>query len=150
MSVEGTLGDYIIGLKHVGHVVDDLDAALAVFRKVYGVDDSAIRRVPEDPGSGAPTLFAFITIGGSEFELIQPNGEQFRQILDESPKGGAGINHVAWQVSDIRACMDLLAGRGIRPGHVTPDGVVEFDDRKLVYLDPADTGGLLIELLEIG
>jgi len=105
---------------------------------------------PREPEAGdAPTLFAFVTVGDTEFELIQPVAEDFRIQLFGSPSGGAGINHVAWRVSDIDACMQLLAARGIGPGHVTPDGVVSFADRRLVYLDPGDTGGLLIELIEI-
>ena len=142
MSVRETLKDYIIGLRHIGHIVEDLDGTLAAFSRVYG--EPAVRREP----AGKDALFAFVTVGDTEFELIQPVSEAFRQQLLVSPSGGAGINHVAWQVSDIDACMKVLAARNIGPGHVTPDGIVSFADLRLVYLDPADTDGLLIELIE--
>ncbi|MFT6287754.1 MAG: catechol 2,3-dioxygenase-like lactoylglutathione lyase family enzyme [Alcanivorax sp.] len=64
------------------------------------------------------------------------------------PSGGAGINHVAWRVSDIEAALVSLLARGIRPGHVTPDGVVTIGKKKMVYLDPDTTDGLIIELIE--
>ncbi len=64
------------------------------------------------------------------------------------PSGGAGINHVAWRVDDIDAAVALLAERGVRPGHVTPGGVMTIGPKKMVYLDPATTGGLVIELIE--
>ena len=150
MSARAVLADYITGLQHVGHIVDDIDEAVARFRRVYGVGEEAIRRVPEDRNTAAETLFAFVTVGDTEFELIQPVSEQFREILLATPSGGSGINHVAWRVSDIEACVELLEQQGIRPGHVTPDGIVSFADRKLVYLDAGDTEGLLIELIEIG
>lgn len=149
MPIKDTLNDYIVGLKHVGHVVDDLDAAVAAFCDVYGVDASNVRRVPENPGEDAPALFAFVTVANVEFELIQPVSEQFCDQLLANPSGGAGINHVAWRVRDIEACLDLLGEQGIRPGHVTPDGIVTFDKLRLVYLDPRDTQGMLIELIEI-
>ena len=70
MSIQKTLEDYIIGLQHVGHIVKDLDAAIDSFVKLYGTDANAIRRVPELSDHDAPTLFAFISVAGTEFELI--------------------------------------------------------------------------------
>ena len=147
MSVREALKDYIIGLKHVGHIVADLDDAVRGFCAVYGIDPATVRYEPQD--GDAATRFAFVTVGDTEFELIQPVGEPFLTQLANSPSGGAGINHVAWRVSNIDACMSLLADKGIGPGHVTPDGIVAFSNRRLVYLDPGDTGGMLIELIEI-
>ena len=66
-----------------------------------------------------------------------------------SPTGGAGINHVAWRVSDIEAAVKRLAGQRIRPGHVTPDGVIDTGRSKIVYMNPDDTDGILIELVEL-
>ncbi|MGI9238780.1 MAG: VOC family protein [Woeseiaceae bacterium] len=150
MSIQETLKDYIVDLQHIGHIVRDLDEAIASFVAVYGIDEDDVRREPQDPDQEVSTRFAFVAVGNTEFELIQPVTKEFRETLFESPSGGAGINHVAWRVSDIGACVDLLAAKGIRPGHVTPDGIVSFGNRKLVYLDPTDTRGLLIELIEIG
>ena len=64
------------------------------------------------------------------------------------PSGGAGINHVAWRVRDIEGAVARLAGQGIYPGHVTPGGIVAIGAKKMVYLDPATTGGLVIELIQ--
>ena len=149
MSLEESLKDYIIGLQHVGHIVEDIEAAIDGFVRLYGVDAANIRRVPEAFGNGAPTLFAFVRVAGTEFELIQPVSDSSRAELLSVPSGGAGINHVAWRVSDIDACVQLLRNKGIRPGHVTPDGPVGFGNKKLVYLSADDCGGLLVELIEI-
>jgi methylmalonyl-CoA/ethylmalonyl-CoA epimerase len=144
-----SLEHYFDGLQHVGHVVDDLEASIDAFRRVYGIDESAVRRVPEVPDGSEATLFAFITVGGTEFELIEPRTAAAKDQLGKSPCGGAGINHVAWRVRDIDACVRLLAHAGIRPGHVTPHGVVDTGQSRIVYLDATDTGGLLVELVEI-
>ena len=149
MSIQSDLSDYIIGLQHVGHVVPDIDAALRTFKRIYGVGDESIRRVPEQPDASAEALFAFVNVGDTEFELIQPLSERFTSTVLEAPLGGAGINHVAWRVSDIGACLAVLEEAGIGPGHVTPDGPFSYGNMKIVYLDPVACDGHYIELIEI-
>ena len=149
MSIQTVLSDYIIGLQHVGHVVPDIDAALQTFQRIYGVGDESIRRVPEHSDDSAEALFAFVKVGNTEFELIQPLSERFRSTVLGAPSGGGGINHVAWRVSDIEACLGLLEETGIGPGHVTPDGPFSYGNMKIVYLDPAACDGYYIELIEI-
>lgn len=152
LNVQQTLNDFIIGLMHIGHLVTDLDTAVNDFKKVYGVSDADIRLEPPPgviPPGGVLTRFAFVTVKGTEFELVEPVSDYFKDILGKSPCGGAGINHVAWQVKNIDDCVSVLAKHGIKPGHVTPGGVVSFGFKKLVYLDPATTGSILIELIEL-
>ena len=149
MTIVKDLADQIIGLQHVGHVVHDLDATVAAFCRVYGVGEAAIRYVPDRVDANTPTRFAFIKVGDTEFEIIEPLSAEFRDILFSAESGGAGINHVAWRIRDLDACLEILADRGIGPGHVTPDGPVSFADRRFVYLDPAACDGLTIESIEI-
>jgi methylmalonyl-CoA/ethylmalonyl-CoA epimerase len=149
MSIKESLKDYIIGLQHIGHIVEDMDDAIDGFVRLYGIDTSDVRRVPEEASDDVPTLFAFLRIAETEFELIQPVSESSRHELLSVPSGSGGINHVAWRVSDVDACIQILGDKGIRPGHVTPDGVVSFANKKLVYLNAEDCGGLLVELIEI-
>ena len=141
------LKDRIIAAAHVGFVVPSLDEAVANAARVYGLAAEEVSYHPA-PGESALTRFAFFRVGGLEFELIEPCSEQFRELLLGMPSGGAGINHVAWRVDDIEAAVALLATNGIRPGPVTPDGIIAIGPKKMVYLDPATTGGLVIELIE--
>ena len=141
------LKDTIEAAAHVGFVVPDLEAAVANACRVYGLRDADITYVP-DAGEPAATRFAFFSVGGLEFELIEPCSAEFKDLLLGMPSGGAGINHVAWRVRDIEGAVALLAGQGIYPGHVTPGGIVAIGAKKMVYLDPATTGGLVIELIQ--
>lgn len=141
------LANHILGVAHVGFVVNSLEDAVANAARVYGLDRSSVRYEPP-AAEPAPTRFAFFSVGGLEFELIEPCSEHFRQVLLDMPSGGAGINHVAWRVDDIEAAVAALAAGGVYPGHVTPDGIIAIGDKKMVYLDPATTGGLVIELIE--
>jgi len=147
MTASKLLADYIVGLQHIGHVVTDIEAAIDRFVRVYGVDRRTVRRLPDDP-EGADTLFAFLTIAGTEFELIQPVSERFRDILLATASGGAGINHVGWRERNIDAYMRLLVDTGIGSGHVTRDGIVTFKHLRLIYLDAVATDGMLVELIE--
>lgn len=147
-QLHNLLQPHLKGLLHVGYIVDDLEQALAEWQQLYGAAMTDIRRIPEVP-ENSPTLFALFTIAGQEFELIQPVAEPFLSLLNPSPKGGAGINHIAWCVNDIETLLSKLNNIGVQAGHVTPDGVVNFGHKKILYLDPATTNGQLIELVEI-
>jgi catechol 2,3-dioxygenase-like lactoylglutathione lyase family enzyme len=147
-KIKTVLKDFIIGLAHVGHIVENRELALENFKRVYGVGDADIR-IPPDPPGELQTKFAFVSVQGVEFELIEPVSAFFKELLFAMPSGLAGINHVAYLVDDIEAAAQALAGQDIRPGHVTPNGVVDFGPKKILYLDPADTGGLVIELIEL-
>lgn len=146
-EIQRVLGDWLLGSAHIGFVVPDLEAAVADAATLYGFTEDAVRFEP-GPGVESLTRFAFFEIGGLQFEYIQPCNEEFERLLFAAPSGGGGINHVAWRVSDIEAAVEALADRGIKPGYVTPDGIIVIGSKKMVYLDPATTGGLLVELLE--
>lgn len=138
------LQDLILGLQHVGYIIGDTAESVAHFRKTYALSDDQIDiRPPLDEPSDC--RFTFIKVCGAEFELIEPISEPFKKMLGgERP----GINHVAWKVSDIDAAVARMAEQGVRPGHVTPDGVAQTSSSRLVYFNPEDTGGMLVELLE--
>lgn len=146
-DVHALLKGYIIEAAHIGFVVPDLAQALEKACRLYGLADEDISYLPL-PGEDALTRFAFFSVGGLSFEYIQPCSEHFKALLLGMPSGGGGINHIAWRVSDIDSALGLLEKHDIIPGHVTPDGVVTIGAKKMVYLDPASAGGLVVELLE--
>jgi catechol 2,3-dioxygenase-like lactoylglutathione lyase family enzyme len=143
------LAPHITGLAHVGYVVSDLRAAIDECARVYGLDEQAIRVVPPFSDAKAATRFAFVRVNNTlEFEFIEAISEQFKKLLHRSASGPAGINHMAYWVADIDAAERDLRAQGIRPGHVTPEGVVNTGSSRMLYLNPEDTGGALIELIE--
>jgi len=147
-DIKTTLNDHIVGLAHIGHIVDDLKAAIASFQHIYGVGDDAVFVTPPFDVT-TETRFAFIDVGATKFELIEPISDHFKDLLLNAPSGGGGINHVAYEVRDIESALVSLKAISIHPGYVTPDGIVDLGHKKMVYLDPATTGGIYIELIEI-
>jgi catechol 2,3-dioxygenase-like lactoylglutathione lyase family enzyme len=95
--------------------------------------------------TGGAGAFAFVKIGGTELELIQPMSDFFREMTGDPPPG---INHIAFQVKDVEAEVKALEEKGIHLGYFTKDGIFDTGKTKLAYLDPNDTDGILIELVE--
>lgn len=147
-TLKSALNDYIVGLRHIGFVVDDLDTAVTSCQRLYGLPESAVRRLPDADDDNVRARFAFLSVGNNEFEFVQAVDEEVRSALSSRPSGSGGINHVAWQVSDLDACLQVLRQQGIGPGHVTPDGPVTFKQLSFVYLDPDACDGMLVELIE--
>ena len=138
------VGDFIEGLRHVGIVTEDLQATVSRLQQIFGLADADISIVPgaHEP---AETRFAFFSIGGTPYEVIEPVSDYFKDILLNS---NTGANHVCYNVSDLEAAVAAMAQQGVRLGHVTPTGVVELPTFKMAYFDPRDTAGLLIEFVE--
>jgi catechol 2,3-dioxygenase-like lactoylglutathione lyase family enzyme len=138
------VSDYILGLRHVGIVTENLQATVSRLQELFGVMDNEIVLVPA-AGEPAATRFAFFSIGGTPYEVIEPVSQHFRDILLNSNQGA---NHVCYTVSDLDAAVAEMARQGVRLGHVTADGIVEMPSSKMAYFDPRDTAGLLIEFVQ--
>jgi len=132
-------------VRHVGVYVDDIDASVALYKRLYDISDQDIRHVPP-PGTENPeSRFAFIPVGGMDFELIQPISENFKRLVSNPPPG---VNHIAFTVTDLEKAVELMQAKGVRLGHVTRAGILEMPRSRVAYFNPEDTGGVLIEFVE--
>ena len=138
--------DIIGKVRHIGVIVDDLDSSIEIYKKLYDIEDDEIRIVPE-PGDSREkdTRFAFIPVGGMEYELIHPISDSFKKMVG-NPK--PGINHIAFTVTDIEGAVENMKAKGVRLGHVTRDGILDMKRSKVAYFNPEDTGGVLLEFVE--
>ena len=131
-------------LRHVGYITKDMDKSVNMFKKFFDLKDEDIRIMSADDTGGAGA-FSFINVGGTELELIQPLSDFFREMTGDPP---AGINHIAFQVQDVEKEVKALEEKGIHLGYFTKDGIFDTGKTKIAYLDPNDTDGILIELVE--
>ncbi len=137
--------DLIRRVRHIGVYVDDIDASVALYTKLYDVDAADVRLVPP-PGTERPeSRFAFVPVGGMEFELIEPVSDNFKKMVGNPPPG---INHIAFVVTDIEKAVACMEEKGVRLGHVTRDGILDMQRSRVAYFNPEDTGGVLIEFVE--
>lgn len=130
--------------RHIGYIVHDLKKSIADFQRLFDLSDEDIRVFP-DFNLVADSRFAFLCVDDLNFELIEPISEHFKKIL---LKSGVGINHICFTVENIELAYEEMTRKGIRPGHVTPNGIISMPHQKMVYFNPEDTGGFLIEYIE--
>lgn len=129
----------IIRIHHVGIVVRDVDAAAETYQRALGLDAVALE---EFRGTAR---IVFLRVGETLLELIQP-------LTDNTPWAvalrdrGEGAHHFALEVVDLRQAMRALAagGTGFLDAHPSraPGNTLS------IFLDPASTGGTLIELVQ--
>lgn len=143
-GVPTAVRDYLIGLRHVGVVTEDAEAMITRLQEIFGIRDGEIIRIPES-GVPADTRFAFFSIGGVPYEVIEPVSPAFREVL---LKTNLGTNHVCYNVNDLDGAVRAMRAAGVRLGHVTADGIVELPHARMAYFNPADTAGLLLEFVE--
>ena len=130
-------------LNHIAIVVPDLDAAARLYRETLGARVSPPLAQPEH---GVTVIF--VELPNTKIELIHPLGEgsPIAGFLARNP--GGGIHHVCFEVADIRAARDKLAGQGAR---VLGDGEPRLGahGKPVLFLHPKDFLGTLIELEEV-
>jgi len=137
--------DLIVCVRHIGVYVEDMDTSLPTFANLFDLDPKELFQVPAAGEPAPDSRFAFVPVGGMDFELIQPISEKFKKIVSNPPPG---INHVAFTVTDIELAVDLMKAKGVRLGHVTRDGILEMPKSRVAYFNPEDTGDILIEFVE--
>jgi methylmalonyl-CoA/ethylmalonyl-CoA epimerase len=127
-------------IDHVAIAVADLEAAIAYYRRTYGVD-VAHREVVHRDGVEE----ALLRIADSYVQLISP-------VRDDSPvakwmaQRGQGIHHVGYRVAD---CATALA-RVKAEGHMVVDEEPRPGSRgtTVAFVHPKTAFGTLIELVQ--
>ena len=128
-------------LNHIGVAVPDIEAAIAMYRDVFGVTD--ITQPQDLPPQGV--TYAFVNLPSGQVELIQPYGDNspITKFLEKNPKGGQ--HHICFEVKDINAASLEMAKKGMR---VLNEPRIGAHGTPVVFLHPADAGVILIELME--
>ncbi len=128
-------------IDHLAIVVDDLEKALNFWRDGLGLEVSRVEDVPEQ---GAQVTF--LTIGDQNVELVKPTDDEsgMSRFLE---KRGPGMHHIALEVEDLQDSLDHLDAAGFRLLHEVP--VVGAGGRRIAFIHPESTHGVLVELYEI-
>jgi methylmalonyl-CoA/ethylmalonyl-CoA epimerase len=129
-------------LNHVAIAVKDVAVASSRYREVLGAKVSAPLALPEH---GVKVVF--VELPNTKIELIEPLGDQspITKFIAEHPTGA--IHHLCFEVADIVAACERLTRSGARIlGHGTP--TIGAHGKPVVFLDPRDFSGTLIELEE--
>ena len=129
-------------VNHVGVVVEDMDEALKVYERIYGVTPRVVKEAMQ-----GKLKVAFIPVGDGEIELLQPIDMSilFGQVLKAR---GQGIHHGALATDDIEAEMERMKKQGVAFDSEKPR--VGAHGVRIVFTKPETTGGVPVELCETG
>jgi methylmalonyl-CoA/ethylmalonyl-CoA epimerase len=127
-------------INHVAIAVSDVDASLTFWRDALGL---AVDHIEDVPSQKATVVF--IPVGESEVELVRPTSDDTGVAKFLAERGG-GMHHLCFEVDDIQSMLNDLLVKGIRLINETP---LELPGRKMAFVHPKSTGGVLVELYEI-
>jgi methylmalonyl-CoA/ethylmalonyl-CoA epimerase len=125
---------------HIGVAVEDLDAAIALHERDYGMA-LVHREVIDEQGVEAVLL----DVGENHVELLRPLGE-------DTPVGrflatrGPGLHQAATHGGDLDAPPAPLRARGLRLIDETPRTGIRGS--RVAFLHPAASGGVLTEIVQ--
>ncbi len=127
-------------IHHVGIAVESLAQAVPVFEKLLGQSPTAKERVRDHQVS-----VATFRLGESRIELLEPMsaGSTIAKFLG---KRGPALHHLTLSVPDLPQALRRLEQAGIRLIDRAPR--VGAGQKRIAFLDPASTAGVLIELVE--
>ena len=129
-------------IDHIAIVVQDLDAALGVYRDLLGLP---LERIEEVPAEKVKVAFLSLPEGDGEVELVQPTADD-TGIARFLSKRGEGMHHICFEVDDIEAAMATMAASGLQVLEDKPR--LGSQGRKYVFIHPKTAHGVLIELYE--
>src|SRR5512142_1724655 len=130
----------ITKINHVAIAVGDVEGALGFWRDALGLEVSHIEDVPSQKAQ-----VVFIPVGESEVELVKPTAEDTGVAKFLAERGG-GMHHLCFEVDDIEGVMADLKARGVRLLSEAPQ---VLPGRKLAFVHPKSTGGVLVELYQL-
>ena len=126
------------GLDHVAILVSDLDAAVKLYRDVYGLHLDEIEEVPTEK-----VRVAIFGHGLGRIELVCPTDPE-SALAKRIKEKGEGLHHICLAVPDIQKAMDALTAGGAplldkapRPG---------AGGSKVAFVHPRGSRGVLVEL----
>ena len=127
-------------INHVAVVVSDIDQALKFWHDAMGIEVDHIEDVPSQNST-----VAFLPVGESEVELVKPTSAETGAGKFLAERGG-GMHHLCFEVDNIVEMLADLKTKGVRLINEEP---IELPGRKMAFVHPKSTGGVLVELYEV-
>ncbi|HET9084270.1 MAG TPA: methylmalonyl-CoA epimerase [Candidatus Limnocylindrales bacterium] len=126
-------------IHHVAIVVRSVDASLALWRDLLGLELEAIMDIPTDR-----VRIAFFGVGESKVELVEPTDDTtgVARFLDSK---GEGFHHVCFEVENLAEALIRLELDGLELIDTAPRRGAEGP---VAFIHPRSCQGVLVELIE--
>lgn len=125
-------------LDHVGIAVSDLQASLAFFRDVLGLQVAMSEEI-----ASQKVRAHFVSTGQSTLEVLEATAPD-SPIAKYLEKRGPGMHHVALRVDNIDAALAHLKSRGIRL--IDEQARPGAEGALVAFIHPSAAHGVLVEL----
>lgn len=127
-------------IEHIGIAVKNLNNSNDLFKKLFGKDHYKVESVESE---GVST--SFFMLGETKIELLEATNES-SAIAKFIEKKGEGIHHIAYEVDNLEEEIIRLKTEGFELINTSPkDGA---DNKRICFLHPKTTNGILVELCE--
>jgi methylmalonyl-CoA/ethylmalonyl-CoA epimerase len=130
------------GIHHVGIAVEDLEAAVGTYERLFGGRLEGRGTIP-----GQRVEAVSLVVGAGRVELVAA-------LEEDSPVGrflakrGPGMHHIAYEVDDVQAALDGLAQAGAQLVDEEPQqGLFGL---QVAFLHPESVHGVLSEVVAVG
>lgn len=129
-----------ITLSHIAVAVKSISESLKFWQDVLGLSLLAIEEVPEQK-----VKVAMLGIENTHIELLEPLNPE-STVAKFIEKRGEGLHHIAFEVENIEEVLEKLKESGVKLIDEKPrKGAM---GKKIAFIHPQSTGGVLIELTE--
>ncbi len=133
----------ILGVDQVSVAVRDLDDATRIYEKILGLKASHDETVAEQ---GVKTRFFPVPGGISTVEALLALGPD-TPVGKFMEKRGPGVHHIAFRVDDLEQELARLKNLGVKLIDEKPR--MGAEGKRIAFIHPKETGGVLIELCEL-
>jgi methylmalonyl-CoA epimerase len=130
----------IARIDHIGIAVQNINGALKFFEDALGLK---LDRVATE--EGGRTQVAFMPVGTSEVELVEPQDTE-SGLAKFLAKRGEGVHHICFEVDDIDAALARLKDHGAQLIDETPR--TNVSGMRYAFIHPKSAHGVLIELYQ--
>ncbi len=124
----------------MGIAVRRLDESVQFYTEVLGGELFDRYR---SEATGVESEIAVIDLNGSRIELLMPTNNTTSPIARFMKQKGKGVHHIAYRVENLDEALKELEQQSIRVMEETLR--INKHGRRLIYLNPADTEGTIIE-----
>jgi len=127
-------------INHIAIAVKDVEESLKFWRDAMGLSVDHIENVPSQKSE-----VVFIPVGESEVELVRPTSSDTGVAKFIEERGG-GMHHLCFEVDNIDEMLAQLKEKGVR---LINEIALELPGRKMAFVHPKSTNGVLVELYEV-
>lgn len=126
-------------VEHIAIAVDSIQQSMKLMRDTLGLDVEYEEQIGQ-------TRLAMLPVGETYLELLEGQGPE-SGVSKWIAEKGTGLFHICFEVEDIEAAITELKAKNVRLQSDT--WRTGHGGSKIVFLDPAGTGNVVIELAEL-